>query len=312
MPGSRARRAGAGHCETDVIGMLKRRGMAFAICACLPVVVLYGAFYLMPLLATIVTSFMKWDKINIEGFAGLANYARLFRDPVFYISVKNILSWVSIAVFVHIPFAVMVALMLSTKMRGWKFLRTAYFVPQIISSVAWATIFISVFNPSYGLLNGVLSLVGQPHMARNWLFDPVTAWGAIICTWLFFIGMYSMIMLAELISIPEEVLQSAAIDGANLMQTAIFIKLPAMRLVTGTCMILTVTGGIRFFDGLYIMTNGAPNYRTETLALYLYQQYSYADFSYANTIGVFLLCMGMVLVSLVMWGMGTNRPHELD
>ncbi len=292
--------------------MLRRRGLGFAVCACLPVMVLYGAFYLAPLLATIATSFMKWDKINIEGFAGLNNYQRLFQDPVFYTSVKNILSWVSFAVFVHIPFAIVVALILSTKMRGWKLLRTAYFIPQIISSVAWATIFISVFNPGYGLLNSVLELMGLPQMARNWLFDPATAWGSIICTWLFFIGMYSMIMLAELISIPEEMLQSAAIDGANLIQTALYIKLPAMRLVTGTCMILTVTGGIRFFDGLYIMTNGAPNYRTETLALYLYQQYSYADFSYANTIGVFLLCMGMVLVSLVMRVMGTNRAHEME
>lgn len=288
--------------------MLRKRGRLFAVCACLPVAALYLIFYLFPLGMTIGTSFFQWDQINIQGFIGFDNYKTLFQDEVFYTSIKNILSWIFIAVFVHIPFALIIALILSTKMKGWKFLRTAYFIPQIISSVAWATVFISVFNPSYGLLNGILKMLGLEHLGRNWLFDPVTAWPSIICTWLFFIGMYSMIMLAELISIPEETLEAARIDGANQIQTAVYVKLPAIRRVAGTCMVLTVSGGIRYFDGLYIMTNGAPNYRTETLALYLYQQYSYANFAYANTIGVILLILGIVLVSAVMKIMRTNEP----
>lgn len=161
--------------------------------------------------------------------------------------------------------------------------------------------------PSYGLLNGILEAVGLEKVGRNWLFDPKTAWPAVICTWLFFIGMYSMIMLAELISIPDEILEAARIDGANRFQIARFIKVPLARLVIGTCMIMTVAGGIKCFDSLYIMTNGAPNYKTETLSLYLYQQYSYANFGYANTIGVFLLVLGIVIVSLVMKVLKTNE-----
>lgn len=284
-----------------------RKNFRFALLAVTPVLVFYFAFYLIPMGMTIVTSFFDWSQIKIGGFIGIDNYSKLFQDEVFWISVKNILIWIGIAVFVHIPMSLLVALLLSSKMRGWKVLRTLYFIPQIISSVAWATIFISVYNPSYGLLNGILEAIGLGDAGRNWLFDPKTAWPAVICTWLFFIGMYSMIILAELISIPDEILEAARIDGANRFQIARYIKVPLSRLVVGTCTIMTVAGGIKCFDNLYIMTNGAPNYRTETLSLYLYQQFQYANFGYANTIGVFLLILGIVIVSLVMKILRTNE-----
>lgn len=283
------------------------KNFRFAILAVVPVLVFYFAFYLIPMGMTIITSFFDWSQIKMGGFAGFDNYEKLFHDSVFWTSVKNILIWIAIAVFIHIPMSLLVALLLSAKMKGWKVLRTLYFIPQIISSVAWAAIFMSVYNPSYGLLNGILEAVGLEKVGRNWLFDPKTAWPAVICTWLFFIGMYSMIMLAELISIPDEILEAARIDGANRFQIAKFIKVPLARLVIGTCMIMTVAGGIKCFDSLYIMTNGAPNYKTETLSLYLYQQYSYANFGYANTIGVFLLVLGIVIVSLVMKVLKTNE-----
>ena len=283
------------------------KNFRFAILAVVPVLVFYFAFYLIPMGMTIITSFFDWSQIKMGGFAGFDNYEKLFHDSVFWTSVKNILIWIAIAVFIHIPMSLLVALLLSAKMKGWKVLRTLYFIPQIISSVAWAAIFMSVYNPSYGLLNGILEAVGLEKVGRNWLFDPKTAWPAVICTWLFFIGVYSMIMLAELISIPDEILEAARIDGANRFQIARFIKVPLARLVIGTCMIMTVAGGIKCFDSLYIMTNGAPNYKTETLSLYLYQQYSYANFGYANTIGVFLLVLGIVIVSLVMKVLKTNE-----
>lgn len=283
------------------------KNFRFAILAVVPVLVFYFAFYLIPMGMTIITSFFDWSQIKMGGFAGFDNYEKLFHDSVFWTSVKNILIWIAIAVFIHIPMSLLVALLLSAKMKGWKVLRTLYFIPQIISSVAWAAIFMSVYNPSYGLLNGILEAVGLEKVGRNWLFDPKTAWPAVICTWLFFIGMYSMIMLAELISIPDEILEAARIDGANRFQIARFIKVPLARLVIGTCTIMTVAGGIKCFDSLYIMTNGAPNYKTETLSLYLYQQYSYANFGYANTIGVFLLVLGIVIVSLVMKVLKTNE-----
>jgi len=280
--------------------MNRRRGLIFALSASIPAMLLYFTFYLIPLVTTFVTSFFRWDKIKIGEFIWFQNYINLLSDNVFYISLKNIISWILVAVFIHIPFALMVALILSTRFRGWKVLRVIYFIPQIISSVAWAIIFISVFNPNYGLLNGLLKSLGLENQTRNWLFDPVWAWPSIICTWVFFIGMFTMIMLAEMISIPDEIFEAAEIDGATKMQQALYVKIPIIRQIIGTCLILTVSGGIKYFDGLYIMTNGAPNFRTETLSLYLYQQFSYVHFSYANTIGVMLLLLGIIIIRIIM------------
>ena len=280
--------------------MNRRRGLIFALSSSMPAMLLYFTFYLIPLVTTFVTSFFRWDKILIGEFIGFQNYINLFTDNVFYISLKNIISWILVAVFIHIPFALMVALILSTRFRGWKVLRVIYFIPQIISSVAWAIIFISVFNPNYGLLNGLLKTLGLENQTCNWLFDPVWAWPSIICTWVFFIGMFTLIMLAEIISIPDEIFEAAEIDGANKIQQALYIKVPLIRQTTGTCLILTVSGGIKYFDGLYIMTNGAPNFRTETLSLYLYQQFTYVHFSYANTIGVMLLLLGIIIIRIIM------------
>lgn len=278
----------------------QKKGFVFALSACIPACLLYLLFYLIPLVATITTSFFKWDQIKMGKFIGFGNYINLFTDPVFVTSLKNIISWLLVAAFIHIPLSLIIALILSTKFKGWQFLRTVYFIPQIISSVAWAVIFVSVFNPSYGLVNGILKLVGLESQTRNWLFDSTWAWPSIICTWVFFVGMYSMIMLAEIISIPNDMFESAEIDGATKIQQAIYIKIPLLRNVIGTCMILTIAGGIKYFDGLYIMTNGAPSFRTETLSLYLYQQYSYVHFGYANTIGVALLGLGIIIMLAVM------------
>lgn len=280
--------------------MTRRRGFIFALSASIPAMILYFLFYLIPLVATFVTSFFKWDKIKIGGFIWFQNYINLFTDKVFYISLKNIISWILVAAFIHIPFALMIALILSTRLRGWKVLRTVFFIPQVISGVAWAIIFVSVFNPSYGLLNGLLKGLGLENQMRNWLFDPTWAWPSIICTWVFFIGMFTMIMLAEIISIPNDVFESAEIDGASKMQQAFYLKIPLIRQIIGTCLILTVSGGIKYFDGLYIMTNGAPDFRTETLSLYLYQQFSYVHFAYANSIGIALLLLGIIMILTIM------------
>jgi raffinose/stachyose/melibiose transport system permease protein len=279
--------------------MNRNKAVIFTVVACLPAAILFLVFYLIPVTSVLLTSFLKWDRVLVEGFAGLDNYKRLFGDPIILTSIKNSLSWMLVATFVHIPLAVITALILSTKFRGWKVLRTAYFLPQIISGTVWAVIYIAVFNPEFGLINGVLKMIGLENMQRNWLFDSSTAWPSILGTWLFLIGMFNLIIVAEILSIPGDIFESAEIDGANKIQQALYLKIPLLRNIIGTCLILTISGGLRYFEGLYIMTNGAPNYRTETLSLYLFQQYRLAHFAYANAIGILLIAFGAVLILIV-------------
>lgn len=271
----------------------------FIMLAMLPAIALFAVFYLLPMGALVVTSFFRWDSIRIGEFIGLQNYARMLNDEVFYIALRNNLSWSLTCAFVHIPLALVVALLLSRKFRGWKILRTIYFLPHVISVTAYAVIWTSVFNPSFGLLNQMLVSLGLEHLCKNWLYDPNWAWPSIIFTWVFHVGLHATILLAEILSHPQDMYEAAQVDGASRFQREIHITVPLLRDMIGTCVVLDIAGGLRYFEGLYIMTNGAPEYRTETLALYLYQQMQLIHNSYANTLGVALLAFGALLVFAV-------------
>jgi raffinose/stachyose/melibiose transport system permease protein len=272
----------------------------FIVLAVLPAIILFAVFYLLPMGALIVTSLFRWDSIRIGEFIGFENYIRMFNDKVFYIALRNNLSWSLTCAFVHIPLALVVALLLSRKPRGWKFLRTVYFLPHVISVTAYAVIWTSVFNPSFGLLNQILTSFGLNHLCKNWLYDLNWAWPCIIFTWVFHVGLFATILLAEILSHPNEMYEAAQVDGASRFQQEVYITIPLLRDMVGTCIVLDIAGGLRYFEGLYIMTNGAPDYHTETLALYLYQQMQLIHNSYANTLGVALLGFGALLILIVL------------
>ncbi len=275
--------------------------LRFKLIAILPALFLFCVIYLASIVFMAATSLFKWDSLYIGGFVGIRNYARMFFDrvesPIFYRAVLNNLSWSLVAAFVHIPLAVLTAIILASGCRGWKVYRVVLFLPHVISITAFAVIYKQVFNPSFGLLKGLFGLLGVASLRDvNWLFDPGWAWPSIIFTWVFHVGFFAAIVLADVVSIPRELYESAQIDGAGAARRALSITLPLVRNTVGTCLILDITGGLKYFEGLFLMTNGGPNYRTETLALYLYQKLQLLQNSYANTIGVALLVLGLTVV----------------
>jgi len=278
---------------------INREVKFFLILALFPACLLFLLYYVVPIISLIVTSLFQWEGINMGGYHGLANYKALAVDNVFYTALGNNLTWTLASVCVHIPLALLIALLLARKFRGWKILRTVYFLPHVIAITAYAVIYMNIFNPSFGALNAVLKVIGLGGWAKNWLFDPHLAWPVILSTWVFHIGLFAMVILSDIISIPEDMFEAAEIDGASKFKQSIYLTIPLLRTTIGTCLILDVTGGLRYFEGLYIMTNGAPNYRTETLALYLYQQLMLVRNSYANTIGVALMALGMIFVLMI-------------
>ena len=275
--------------------------LRFKLAAVLPALSLFSVIYIVSIGFMLATSLFKWDSLYIQGFIGIRNYARMLTDrvesPIFFRAVLNNLSWTLIAAVVHIPLAVLTAIVLSRKCRGWKVYRVILFLPHVISVTAFAVIYKQVFNPSFGLLKGLFGWLGVTSLQDlNWLFDPTWAWPSIIFTWVFHVGFFAVIVMADIVSIPQELYESAQIDGAGSIRRALSITLPLIRNTVGTCVILDITGGLKYFEGLFLMTNGGPNYRTETLALYLFQKLQLLQNSYANAIGVALLVLGLVVV----------------
>ena len=134
-----------------------------------PVLVLFTLFFIFPIIYLVVVSFVEWSGLDTPVFVGFQNYLRIFDDKVFIRSITNNLIWALCAGFVQVPLAVLAALMLSYKPRGWKIFRTVYFFPKVISAIALATLWSAVYNAQYGLLNGLLRVVGLGHLQTNWL-----------------------------------------------------------------------------------------------------------------------------------------------
>jgi raffinose/stachyose/melibiose transport system permease protein len=270
------------------------RGIAVSL---LPAVLLFSTFFLIPLGVVVVTSLSDWGPIDFA-FTGLENYRLLFADDVFWSALRNTAMYAAAAVFIQVPVGVAIAVILSQRIRGWRLLRTVYFLPNIVSGAALALVYVTFYNPRYGLLNQVLAALGLDG-SRDWLFDVDTALPAIAATWVFTAGLVIILVMAEIAAIPEEVYDAAKVDGASRWSMTRHITLPLLRNGIGVCVILVLLYTLAYFDGVYIMTGGGPANRTLTLSLYAFQEYSNSNWGYANAIGVLLIVIGLIAIVTV-------------
>lgn len=162
--------------------------------------------------------------------------------------------------------------MLYKKPRGWKFVRTAYMIPNIISNAAMGMIFLNIFNPQYGVVNSILKAVGLESLTHNWLMDTTTAFPSVTMTWLLFAGYTTTLVLAEALTIDDSVLEAARVDGATSFQTDMFVVLPLLRKIIGTTMVMAATYMLQMFDLIYITTKGGPGSTTMNLAAHAVQR----------------------------------------
>ena len=234
-------------------------------------------------------------------FIGLDNYINAFRnDARMLTALKNTGIWVVLQSVVHVMLGTVIAFMLSKRKKGWKVLRTIYMIPNVVSAAALAVIFLNVFNAQYGIINSfVKTVTGKPFM-KNWFFDQNSAFITVTWSWLLYTGMIIILVLAGVLSIPEDVVEAAKIDGATDMQINMKIRLPLIRTIIGTCEILAATSMLREFELIYLTTNGGPGDTTLNLPLYLYKT-SMTDnnYGYANMMGVILIIAGVIVVSAI-------------
>ena len=263
----------------------------------LPALILFVAFFLYPLIYVIVMSFFKWDAFHPPVYKGIANYVALFKDLTFRRALTNNLTWAGVDMVVKVPLAMMMALILAKKIRGWKFFRTVYFLPQVISGIAMAALWSAVYNLDYGLLNGLVKLFGGEPV--NWLGNVKVAFICVIAYGLLYIGYFMVIMMAEITGIDDTYFEAAAIDGATSLQTDIHITIPMIRSSLATCITLAAVFGLRAFEQVYLLTEGGPANRTMTMVLFIYKKMSANVYGTANAAAVLLIIMGILVMSLV-------------
>lgn len=262
----------------------------------LPVLILFIVFFVYPVIYLITMSFTKWSGFDAPVFTGLDNYIKIFSDNVFIRSISNNVIWALVAGFVQVPLALITAILLSYKPRGWKLMRTVYFFPQVISGVALATLWSAVYNAQYGMLNGLLRILGLGHLETNWLGSLETAFPSVLIYWVFYIGYYMVIILADIQGISQDYYEAADLDGANRIQQSIKITIPLAKNSIVTCMLLAMINGLRQFEQVYMLTNGGPANRTTVMVLYLYKEMQNYSYGTSSAAAVILICVGTIVI----------------
>lgn len=272
----------------------------------LPVAILFIAFFVYPFIFTVMTSFTSWRGIGSMKFNGFSNYTKLVSDPTFRKALVNNVVWALCQGVIQVPLAAIVAMILVRKPKGWKFMRTVYYLPNVISTVALAMVWVAMYNVT-GPVNAVLGKVFGA-VPRNWLGDPSTALGAVIFQTVIYIGYFMIVLLASAMNIPKTLYEAAEIDGASTLQQEFNITLPMLRGSLVTTMTLAMAYGIRHFESTYLMTGGGPAYATTTMGIDLYLKMDALRYSEASTAGVFLILLGTVVISLLRKVFGKSDP----
>lgn len=273
----------------------------------LPVSILFLLFFVYPFFFTLVTSFTRWRGIGSMQFNGIQNYVRLLQDPTFHIALKNNLIWALSQGFIQVPLAAIVAMILLRRPRGWEFLRTVYFLPNVISTVAIAMMWTSMYNVQYGLINEfIVKVLDRPPI--NFLGEPDYALGAVIFQAVIYIGYFMIVILAAGMNIPRELYEASEIDGASVLQQERFITIPMLRGTLVTTITLAMAYGIRHFEATYLMTGGGPAYATTTMGIDLYLKMDALRYSDASAVGIMLVLFGTVMIVVIRKIFGKADP----
>jgi raffinose/stachyose/melibiose transport system permease protein len=288
------------------VGFMRNKNWKQILLFLAPVLVLFVAYFVYPLGFVFVTSFTDWNGIGAMEFSGLDNYLGLFGDETFRTSLSNNITWALVLGFVQIPLAAGMAMILARKPKGWKMFRTVYFLPNVISQVALAMMWLAIYNAEHGILNSFLELAGMSGLTRNWLGNMTTAFPAVIIQQIFYIGYFMIVILASRMGISESYYEAAEIDGANIFQQERHITIPMLKGILITTMTLALAYGMRHFESTYLMTNGGPAHATSVMGILLYRNLGALNYGEANAIGSILIIFGGATIALIRWLFSRN------
>ncbi|GGG83742.1 carbohydrate ABC transporter permease [Paenibacillus radicis (ex Gao et al. 2016)] len=265
-----------------------------------PSLIVYTLFCMIPIGISFYYSFQNWDGFSDPSFIGLDNFAALMKDQVFWSSLKNNMFVLLASVLGQIPIALLFALLLNSKLRGAKFFRTVGFLPVAISTVIISLTWNMIYNTQYGLINTLLKAVGLDHLAHNWLGDPKWAMLAVCLTIIWqYVGLYLVIFLAALQNVPAETLEAAEIDGATGFVKTVKIIIPMIWGTILVSVILCISGSLKTFDLIYVMTNGGPAHTTDVMAIYMFNKtFSSFQYGYGSAISVAIFVVSLLLISV--------------
>ena len=263
-----------------------------------PALIVYTIIVMVPVIWSMYYSFfsgspgLKWE------FAGLDNYARLFKDKNFLNSLMVNCKYVVVTTIGQVGMGLLLALMFKFWLKRCKtFVRTLVFFPVVLPTVAVGQLFAKIYEiqPNYGLLNSLLDSLGFTNLVQPWIGQSSTAlWALCIMDIWVAMGFYSVIFYGALLDIPDDILEAARIDGCGGWQLFKGILAPLLRPMIVTSFVFSFSGTVKMFESAMALTNGGPGSATKSLSMYMYDvAFTYNKVGYASVIAIviFLICV---------------------
>lgn len=298
----RPSRSGDGPTKTRHVDPTRRQQAVAAWILALPFTVLFLAFTLGPVLASLGMSFTDFRRADIRTplavqFVGLDNYTKLIQDPLFLKVTFNTLLYLLLGVPLTLAAALFVAVLLNKLNRLRGFFRVGYYLPVVTSIVAVSVVWKFLLRDRGGLINTAFSWVGVD--APNWLDSTTLALPTLVvmAAWRNFGGMM-IIFLAGLQTIPKEMNEAAEVDGAVGWNRFRYITLPSLRPLILFGAVVTGISYLQFFEEAFVMTKGGPLDATRSVSFYTWDQFGFGNYAYAAAAS-YLLFLAVVALTFV-------------
>lgn len=279
-----------------------------------PALLFIGVYLLWPIYQSIELSFFSWNGVGAREWLGIDNWRRLVSDSVFWLAFRNNLILITLSIAIQLPLAMALAVVLDRlRNRFGRILQAIWFIPLLLSTVAVGVLFGNVFNPLFGLVNRGLNAIGLEQFTRAWLGEPETALYAVIAVVIWqFVPFYMILFAAALGDLSEDLHGAARIDGATELQYFFRVALPALKPVIGVAVTLSVIGSLKYFDVVWVMTQGGPVNATELMATYMFRAaFRGNQMGYGATIASALFLTVLVASVLFMtWRTARRRAEE--
>lgn len=268
-----------------------------------PTILIFTVIVIVPIFYSFYYSLLDWDGIGDGIFIGFQNYKDLFVNNTdgFLISIKNSAILAVLSVFVQLPIALVLALILSRGIKGEKFFRTAFFVPVIMSTVVIGQLWMKIYHSDYGLLNAILGKIGLESLQNQWIGNTKTALGAVFVAILWqYIGYHMLLMYASAKSVSPDIYEAATIDGANELAIATKITLPMIKPILKVCVVFAVVGSFKSFDLIYVITHGGPLHASEVPTTIMYTTiFTRYHYGYGSTMSIFIIAECLLCTVLI-------------
>lgn len=286
---------------------LRQRDARIALLFVAPAIIIILLVTLQPILSTLYLSLFESQlgRFSVNVFRGLGNYIDLLKSPVFWSTIRRTLHFTLLSVGLELVLGIAVAQLIASHPPGWKVLRTSLIIPWAVPTIVTGMMWRWIYNADYGSLNGLLSQLGLIKEYIPWLIQPTRAMNLVILADVWHtVPFVALILQAALATLPQEMEEAAAVDGANAWQRFWLIRLPLLRSAILVALVIRTVEAFRVFDIIYVLTAGGPAFGTITISYLTYvETFNYGHIGNGSAlsflISIFSFALALIYIRLL-------------